>query len=43
MRTADIGHPLLSMHSIRETIADSDHLAMCNLLAAHYRSRIELP
>ncbi len=29
----DIGAPLLSMHSIRETIACKDHLDLCSLLA----------
>jgi len=28
VRTIDIGHPLLSMHSIRETIHAEDHLSM---------------
>jgi aspartyl aminopeptidase len=28
VRTIDIGHPLLSMHSIRETIHAQDHIAM---------------
>jgi len=32
VRTIDIGHPLLSMHSIRETIHLSDHLSMINAI-----------
>jgi aspartyl aminopeptidase len=32
--TADIGAPQLSMHSIREIMAVSDHLDMCQLLTA---------
>ncbi|MGR3973587.1 MAG: M18 family aminopeptidase [Candidatus Rhabdochlamydia sp.] len=31
--TADIGIPLLSMHSIREVISQKDHHEMCQLLA----------
>jgi aspartyl aminopeptidase len=30
--TADLGIPLLSMHSIRETISCTDHLHLCTLL-----------
>ena len=34
--TVDIGHPLLAMHAIRETIAASDHLDMIAFLRAFY-------
>lgn len=38
IRTIDIGHPLLSMHSIRETINSFDHGMMIRLLAAIYKN-----
>jgi len=34
--TLDVGHPLLAMHAIRETISVSDHLAMIAFLQAFY-------
>lgn len=34
--TVDVGHPLLAMHAIRETIAASDHLDMVAFLRAFY-------
>lgn len=34
--TVDVGHPLLAMHSIRETVAASDHLDMVAFLRAFY-------
>lgn len=34
--TVDVGHPMLAMHAIRETIAASDHLDMIALLRAFY-------
>lgn len=34
--TLDVGHPLLAMHAIRETIAASDHLDMIAFLKAFY-------
>jgi len=34
--TLDVGHPLLAMHAIRETISVSDHLAMIAFLKAFY-------
>ncbi len=34
--TVDVGHPLLAMHAIRETIAVSDHLDMVAFLRAFY-------
>ncbi len=34
--TLDVGHPLLAMHAIRETIAASDHLDMIKFLKAFY-------
>ncbi|HBK58060.1 MAG TPA: M18 family aminopeptidase, partial [Spirochaetaceae bacterium] len=34
--TVDVGHPLLAMHAIRETIAASDHLDMIAFLYAFY-------
>lgn len=34
--TVDVGHPLLAMHAIRETIAASDHLDMIAFLQAFY-------
>jgi aspartyl aminopeptidase len=34
--TVDVGHPLLAMHAIRETIAASDHLDMIAFLRAFY-------
>ncbi|MCB1111359.1 MAG: M18 family aminopeptidase [Chlamydiia bacterium] len=36
MSTVDIGCPQLSMHSVRELAACSDHLAMCQLLTAFF-------
>ncbi len=38
IRTIDIGHPLLAMHSIRETISAFDHAMMIQLLKAVYKS-----
>lgn len=38
--TVDVGHPLLSMHAIRETIEGGDHRAMIELLKGFYA---ELP
>ena len=35
--TVDIGEPMLSMHSIREMMAASDHTDMIKLLQAFYR------
>ena len=35
--TVDIGEPMLSMHSIREMMAASDHADMIKLVAALYR------
>ena len=40
VRTVDIGHPLLSMHAVRETIDGADHRAMIEVLKSFYR---ELP
>jgi aspartyl aminopeptidase len=34
--TVDVGHPLLAMHAIRETIAASDHVDMVAFLRAFY-------
>lgn len=34
--TLDVGHPLLAMHAIRETVATSDHLDMIKFLKAFY-------
>jgi aspartyl aminopeptidase len=36
--TVDIGAPLLSMHSVRETASLRDHELMTTALAAHFRS-----
>jgi aspartyl aminopeptidase len=36
VRTIDIGHPLLSMHSIRETIHSEDHRSMVRLIAEFF-------
>lgn len=36
VRTVDIGHPLLSMHAIRETIGAADHGRMIATLSACY-------
>ena len=35
--TVDIGEPMLSMHSIREMMASSDHADMIKLLKTFYR------
>ena len=35
--TVDIGEPMLSMHSIREMTAASDHEAMVRLVAEFFR------
>jgi len=35
--TVDLGHPLLSMHAMRETIEGKDHRAMIELLKGFYR------
>ncbi|MFA5852581.1 MAG: M18 family aminopeptidase [Spirochaetales bacterium] len=35
--TVDLGHPLLSMHAMRETIEGKDHYAMIELLKGFYR------
>jgi aspartyl aminopeptidase len=37
MRCMDIGHPMLSMHAVRETIEFSDHAALCSLLQEFYQ------
>jgi len=34
--TVDVGHPMLAMHAIRETIASSDHRAMVRFLEAFF-------
>lgn len=34
--TVDVGHPMLAMHAIRETIAASDHRAMVQFLEAFF-------
>ena len=36
VRTIDIGHPLLSMHSVRETIHSEDHRSMVRLIAEFF-------
>jgi aspartyl aminopeptidase len=41
IRTIDIGHPLLAMHAIRETIHGEDHRIMIDLLKAFYGCAIE--
>lgn len=38
IRTIDVGHPLLSMHSIRETISSCDHESMIHLLETVYKT-----
>jgi len=35
--TIDLGHPLLSMHALRETIEGKDHRAMIELLKGFYK------
>ncbi len=35
--TVDLGHPLLSMHALRETIDGKDHQAMIELLKGFYK------
>ena len=40
VRTMDIGHPLLSMHAIRETVDGADHRVMIEVVKSFYR---ELP
>ncbi len=37
LRCMDIGHPMLSMHAVRETIDFSDHGALCSLLQEFYQ------
>jgi aspartyl aminopeptidase len=34
--TIDIGHPMLSMHAVRETIDVQDHLDMTSVLKTFY-------
>lgn len=36
MRTVDVGSPLLSMHSLRETVGTRDHEAMTKALERHF-------
>jgi aspartyl aminopeptidase len=36
IKTVDIGAPLLSMHSIRETLGSADHASMTAVLARHF-------
>jgi aspartyl aminopeptidase len=36
IRTVDVGHPLLSMHSIRESIGAKDHGYMVAALSRHF-------
>jgi aspartyl aminopeptidase len=36
IKTVDIGHPLLSMHSIRETVGTNDHEAVTALVREHF-------
>lgn len=36
IRTVDVGHPLLAMHSIRETLHPADHEAMTKAVAAFF-------
>lgn len=43
VRTVDIGHPLVAMHAIRETIGAGDHPAMIAALAACFAQSPELP
>lgn len=38
IRTVDVGSPLLSMHSLRETAGSRDHEAMARALELHFRS-----
>lgn len=37
VRTIDVGHPLLAMHAIRETIEGSDHRAMIGALKEFFK------
>lgn len=43
VRTVDVGHPLLGMHAIRETIGASDHPRMIAALTASYAQPPEAP
>jgi aspartyl aminopeptidase len=36
IKTVDIGAPLLSMHSIRETVGARDHEAMTAVIGRHF-------
>jgi aspartyl aminopeptidase len=37
VRTIDVGHPLLAMHAVRETIEGSDHRAMIEVLKEFFK------
>lgn len=42
IRSVDVGNPLLSMHSVRETAGKSDHGAMIRVLTEHMRGSVNI-
>ncbi|MCK4807098.1 MAG: M18 family aminopeptidase [Candidatus Aegiribacteria sp.] len=42
IRSVDVGNPMLSMHSVRETAGKSDHEAMIRVLAEHMRGSVSI-
>ncbi len=41
IKTADIGNPMLAMHSIRETAGTADHLSMITVMREFYRNGVK--
>ncbi len=42
IRSVDVGNPLLSMHSVRETAGKSDHEAMIKVMTEHLRGSVSI-
>ncbi len=42
IRSVDVGNPMLSMHSVRETAGKSDHQAMIKVLTEHMRGSVNI-
>ncbi|NOQ23431.1 MAG: M18 family aminopeptidase [Candidatus Aegiribacteria sp.] len=42
IRTVDVGNPMLSMHSVRETAGKSDHEAMIKVLTEHMKGAVSI-